>query len=205
LLVVAAVAATGLLAACASGPRPSAASRVTYTSGNVTYASQADFLAAIQRQTDSVVAQVVPTGQRLGGTLLVVLPSTATVREIWTKVHLQDVNLDEMLAATGEINLVADAQAVKKGHAFDSVLIMRADAPEVIAPKDNGDPDYVLRFTTRHKWMLSNRTGATSELGAVNVKAALLAQFNAFNILVLNAAADLGAPVVRQPQPAGPA
>jgi hypothetical protein len=193
----------GLVAGCSSNAQqpPPTTGLTTYKIGNATYTNQQDFLVEVQREEDAFVAQVGPTTQRLGGMLAVVLPSMATIRQIWTKVHLPNGSLDDVLARTGEIHLIGASQAVVKGHLFDSVRTVRADAPDVV---DAGDADYVLRYGTTNKWTLFNRGGASRDLVLPPANIARVVWLNGLNIAVLNAAADLGAAVVRQPLPSSP-
>jgi S1-C subfamily serine protease len=212
-MVVAVMAATGLLAGCVpnqqqpvvgGAPQQQAPGTVTYRVGSNTYTNQADYIAAVQREDDTAVAQVAATGQRLGGSVLVVLPTSATIRQIWTKIQSATVNLNDMLATTGEIALLTNARAVEKGHAFDSFRLIRADAPDTAGPDDGSDPDYILRFTTRHKWALSKRGGASRDVDLPPNQATRTAWLNTFNVAVLNAAADLGAGITRQAVPTAP-
>jgi S1-C subfamily serine protease len=175
---------------------------IKYQVGSTTYTNQADYLAALRRQEDAVVAKVGKSAQRVGGSLLVVLPTLETLTRIGARIQLADgVKLDELFAQQQEINLLTNARAVEQGQAFAAVRTIRAETPEAVGP---GDADWVLRYATDNKWSLANAAGAKANLVLPGKTGSRAVWLEGFNVAVLNASAELGASVARQQLP-GPA
>jgi S1-C subfamily serine protease len=194
---------TGLVAGCApdvSPPSP-ASPPISATPA----ASNDPLLATAKRQDDVALALVGRLAQRLGGTILVALPGPTSVRVAMANVPTLNGSAMDSLVSMSEIHLVADGEVIERGHLFDTVRTIRSDDP---ANVDFGDADYKLWLDRYgpgpNKWTLVKRGGGSRELVLPPGQVGRLVWMNGLNVAVLNAAADLGAPVTRMPLPMGP-
>lgn len=189
--------AAALVAGCADQAQP-----VTYKVGGTSYSDIESFLAEVRRQDDVLLAQVNPSAQRLGGTAVVVLPSIASLRTTLLNNSPLKSGLVDSTARINDVHLVADGMVIDRGHIFDAVRLMRSDNP---AAAGIGDADYEIwldRFGgPSNKWTLVTRRGQSHELTLPPGSAGRLNWMNGLNIAVLNAAADIGAPVRHQALP----
>ena len=198
LAVAGALVSTCLLAGCVQNQQQPV---TTYRVGSASYASEGAALAEVRYQDDAAVAQVGQSAQRLGGTLQLVLPSPAAIRATVVSVSAgQLATTVEYRIHAGEIYLTDMGRAVESGKIFDVVRTVRADDPASVDP---GDADYKLwldRYgAPTNKWTLLKRGGEKHDLVVLPGNVARVAWLNGLNVAILNAAADLGAPVARQP------
>ncbi|PKU24693.1 S1C family serine protease [Telmatospirillum siberiense] len=192
----------GLLSGCG----PDQARPVTYRMDGRTFASPEAALAEARRKDDGFLAQVIPTTQRLGGSVVIILPSIASIRATLLNATPLKGDAAETIARADDIHVLTDGMAIEKGHIFDSVSILRSDDP---AHADGGDADYKIwldRFgASPIQWTLVTRAGGSHVITPAAATVTRPVWMNSLNIGVLNAAADLGAPVSHQPLPASPA
>jgi len=187
-----------LLAGCAANRPPNGP--VTYKINNVIYPDLESYMAEFKRLDLAFLPQVTPTTQRLGGTGLVVIPTLSRIKSGYPPNPVVNPAGMESFVRAADINLDDDGAVVERGHIFDTVRIVRADNP---ASVDIGDADYKLWVdyagTTIPKWTLVARGGKSRELVLPVMMVIGRANWmNDLNTAVLNAAADLGAPVTRQ-------
>jgi hypothetical protein len=189
-----------LVAGCvANQPRP-----VTYKVGNATYTDIEEFLAEVRRQDDLLLAQVRPASQRLGGSAAVVLPSASSLRTTLLNNAALKTEVMESTARINDVHLTVDGMVIEKGHIFDRVRVLRSDDP---MNADAGDADYKIwldRYGASNKWTLVKRGGQSHELVVSPGSVGRLNWMNSLNIAVINAAADIGAPVKHQALPLAP-
>lgn len=187
-----------LLAGCAVNRPPNGP--VTYKINNIIYPDLESYLAEFKRLDLAFLPQVTPTTQRLGGIGLVVIPTLSRVKSGYPVNPIMNQAAMESFVRGAEINLDNDGAVIERGHIFDTTRIVRADNP---ASVDIGDADYKLWVdyagTAIPKWTLVARGGKSRELVLpVMIAIGRANWMNDLNIAVLNAAADLGAPVTRQ-------
>lgn len=191
-----------LLTGCAAQNTPTA----TYKIGAVTYTSIEPFLAETRRQDEAILAQISPPTQRLGGSVVVAVPSSNSIRStLASNPGIKSVTVDS-LTRIDDVHLEVDGEVIEKGHVFDSVRVVRSDNPGAV---DIGDADYKLwldRYgAATNTWTLVKRGGQSHTLAIPVVPPnGRLVWMNSLGIAVINAAADMGISVARLPLPAIP-
>jgi len=189
----------GVAALFAAGLTTGCAPTVPVKVEDVTYPSKETAAVAVRRQNDAYLSQLVPSQQRLGGTALVVLPTIASIQRN-LPASLSGAAA-ESTAAIVDVHMTANAGALEKGRIFDRVTVMRADDGEAA---DFADARYKVWATgtgnNQFKWNFAQSAGGSR---AMTLPSGLsrLATMKALNAAVINAAADLGAPVARQEMP----
>lgn len=201
------IAVTVIVAGLTAGCAP----QTTYRVDNVTYRNKEDALAASRRQEDAIVSQVKPSAQKVAGTALLVLPTTSVLRRnTGSTTNNADLNAFKatlnMLADFTEITMASNGKALEKGQIFDKLTTIYADDGDG-ASVDFGEADYKLFrekiSPSMTAWTLTKRNGSSSQL-VLPKDGNRLIWLNGLIIATVNAAADLGAPVTRQPLPESP-
>jgi S1-C subfamily serine protease len=140
-----------------------------------------------------------PVPETVPGSVVVVIPSHATLREAPAVANPATPGVNADIAAdVVEINLSASIKALEKAKVFNSATLVRA-TDSASEPSDKYD--YKLWVTAGAtngwKWYLSKTGGGGRELDlSVNTPTVKQTErLSNFTIAVVNAASDLGAPV----------
>ena len=154
------------------------------------------------------LAQISPVAARVGGTLLVALPSLERIQAAIAATPLGiNPTIGKFVAESTSEGLDQSAQAVDRARIFDAVTITRSAVPEQAAAPANANYRLwvVLSPGGAVKWFLSRGGGPAKPIDfpamPPNTGPKGVQRLNLFNALVTNAAADLGAAVARQPLP----
>jgi hypothetical protein len=190
-----------LLAGCAANRNVT----MTYKVDNVTYPNADAFLAETQRQESANLTQILRPTQRLGGTVLIALPSTNSIRNSLASNPLAKGPIIETLTKADDIQVVSDGKAIENGHVFDSVSVVRSDYPGSV---DIGNADYKIWLdhygTLSTTWTLVKRGGQSHPMVLPTGNPARLVFLNSLSVAIVNAAADMGISVAHLPLPATP-
>lgn len=198
----AAVAVAVVMGVLVSGCNQTQPRQVTYKIDGRTFTSSEAAIAEARQRDELFLAQVSPAAQRLGGTAVIVLPALSNLRATVLSGSPLTGDAAETIAKVNDVHVVADGRAIEKGNIFDTVRILRVDDP---AHADAGDADYKIwldRYGANpSQWTLVTRAGLSHGITSSGPPVTRLVWMNSLNIGVLNAAADLGAPVSHQPLP----
>jgi S1-C subfamily serine protease len=195
-IVLVLVSFTGVSLAGCAAPTP-------IKMGNMTFPSREVAITTMQRQANVEVARIGPMAQRLGGTLLVVLPTIDDSRAYFEQGAAQLApDYKETYAEFTDLFLSTDARAIENAKIFDVVRSLRRSDP---ASQTAQGYDYKLVIARPpagpFKLTLSKQNAGERELVLGLAKPSDFPAWNVVNVALLNAAADLGAPVTRQPLP----
>jgi S1-C subfamily serine protease len=148
------------------------------------------------------LARIAPSTPRLGGTLLVILPPPGAIAA-WLATAAPSTPPDKARFQAEALQVVVEAnvESLGKARIFDSVRIVRL-APGEASP--GGDETWRLALTvdplTGFAWTLRRGTSGPVTISLAAAPAPGLARLKFFDVAVLDAAVDLGAPIPRQPQ-----
>jgi S1-C subfamily serine protease len=183
----------------AQQPRPS-----VFQVEGVSYASRDKALEAHRAMIARDLPKIEPVAQKVGGSLLVILPSVKQVEQnTYAQTRRQDEAVD-WLADTVDANFHGNADAVRAGKIFDNVsAVVSDDAASV--PTDGFAYKLWYERGDDHQfhWRLGQVGGKFVDL-VYGKSWSNLERLKDFNISVVNAAADLGAPVAKVALPTGP-
>jgi S1-C subfamily serine protease len=153
------------------------------------------------------LAQMSAASVRVGGTLLVVLPTPERIQAAAAATPLNaNPVLLKLLTDSFSEEIDEYARGLERARVFDAVTITRSATPEQVAPAS-----YAYRLWVGQaqgnalKWYLSRGGSAPKLIDYPNFPPNTgpkgIQRLTLFNALVTNAAADLGAPVPRQKLP----
>jgi S1-C subfamily serine protease len=174
--------------------------------GNKNYTSWRKAYEDLQSEEDKALAQVNPASQKLGGKVLAVMPTRSAVAKVIEK-ELAKLSLaEEKEAAINTVMLgtQTNVRAFEKAKIFDGLTAIYADDVEAVPYADANYKIFAERpvGTSILKWTLYKKDGGNQSIVLPSLPPGNRAQFlKSLNSALLNAAADLGAPVRREEAP----
>jgi S1-C subfamily serine protease len=175
----------------------------TYMYGGTSYLSAVEARRAAEADVSIGISGVMPTDQRIAGSVEVVIPTREVIRERGiTNPQATDEAGRDYITDVLEIGFIAIFDVVKRGAVFDQTTLARSSDPETVT---TGETDYILWLLglspTQWQWYLSSKT--SSEKVPVNFDMALqgAARNNSFNQAIIAAAKQLGPATTEKNQP----
>ena len=180
-----------------------APSQFAVTIEGISYPSWERALEATRLKVDAEVERVPLASVRLGGRGLVVMP-TRVPMELDSERTLPKgtPQVRSMLTDINEVQILATSRAVAKSKLFDSMSVVRSDNAASVPMEDADYKLSLAKFANGGaQWRLVKADGKGIDLPPPPAAVNRPAWWNGLNILITNAAADLGVSVARRPVP----
>lgn len=151
--------------------------------------------------------QIQVASVRLGGAGLVIVPTRAVAdKAIEVMLPKGDAMIKAVFGDIQELQMLGDGKSFEKSKMFDSVAVIRSDDPTSVSMSGY---DYKVWATKAGAgptlWHMARAGGNAMALTPPATALSRVARWNALQISLVNAAADLGMPFARRPLPQPPA